>query len=168
MGIRNHPQPEGGKVICLFPLFFALRFGGRNFWTVFSMDLGRQDFPRSGAWLQRWSVGSLTGQLGRASNQSLVGAPNRKPQKPKTTTGSEVSLPLEPWLGCLKPSLSQLGKGIAWIFVHLRGSRGFVFIKKISLDINSLPEFLDLRHFSGLGHVVSKKFGRLLAHPLRK
>eukprot|EP00928_Gymnodinium_smaydae_P008844 TRINITY_DN13251_c3_g1_i1.p1 TRINITY_DN13251_c3_g1~~TRINITY_DN13251_c3_g1_i1.p1 ORF type:complete len:895 (+),score=87.86 TRINITY_DN13251_c3_g1_i1:90-2687(+) len=37
------------------------RHGGHNFWTVFSMDLGRQDFPRSAAWLESWSVGSLTG-----------------------------------------------------------------------------------------------------------
>eukprot|EP00927_Polykrikos_kofoidii_P076865 TRINITY_DN73889_c0_g1_i1.p1 TRINITY_DN73889_c0_g1~~TRINITY_DN73889_c0_g1_i1.p1 ORF type:complete len:939 (+),score=102.75 TRINITY_DN73889_c0_g1_i1:85-2817(+) len=37
------------------------RYSGRNFWTVFSMDLGRQDFPRSAAWLEQWSVGSLTG-----------------------------------------------------------------------------------------------------------
>ncbi|CAK9022597.1 unnamed protein product [Durusdinium trenchii] len=37
------------------------RHHGRNFWTVFSMDLGRQDFPRSAAWLEPWSVGSLTG-----------------------------------------------------------------------------------------------------------
>ena len=52
-----------------------------NFWTVFSMDLGRQDwtgrhsphldlprrvqdFPRSAAWLQPWSIGSLTGTRG--------------------------------------------------------------------------------------------------------
>ncbi|CAJ1431950.1 unnamed protein product [Effrenium voratum] len=49
------------------------KFGGRNFWTVFSMDLGRQDFPRSGAWLQRWSVGSLTGSpTWMADNRMLL------------------------------------------------------------------------------------------------
>mmetsp|Transcript_100706 Transcript_100706/g.284005 ORF Transcript_100706/g.284005 Transcript_100706/m.284005 type:complete len:437 (-) Transcript_100706:31-1341(-) len=37
------------------------RHGGRNFWTTFSMDLGRQDFPQSMTWLEKWSVGSLTG-----------------------------------------------------------------------------------------------------------
>eukprot|EP00435_Cladocopium_sp_Y103_P015791 s2418_g3.t2 len=37
------------------------KYQGRNFWTVFSMDLGRQDFPRSAVWLENWSVGSLTG-----------------------------------------------------------------------------------------------------------
>lgn len=34
---------------------------GKNFFTVFSMDLGRQDFALSAPFLQKWSVGSLTG-----------------------------------------------------------------------------------------------------------
>ncbi|CAD7973178.1 unnamed protein product [Amoebophrya sp. A25] len=37
------------------------KFGGKNFWTVFSMDLGRQDFQRSAPYLQEWSVGQLAG-----------------------------------------------------------------------------------------------------------
>eukprot|EP00971_Amphidinium_carterae_P058034 1147767-Amphidinium_carterae.1 len=41
--------------------YTARKYDGRNFWTVFSMDLGRQDFPRSASWLESWSVGSLTG-----------------------------------------------------------------------------------------------------------
>lgn len=59
---------------------FHRRHQGRNFWTVFSMDLGRQDFPRSAAWLEHWSVGSLTGSEqwmeGRTAHQrTLRGLP---------------------------------------------------------------------------------------------
>ncbi|CAE7407625.1 RE1 [Symbiodinium natans] len=46
--------------------------GGLNFWTVFSMDLGRQDFPRSAAWLQPWSVGSLTGSATWTIDQQML------------------------------------------------------------------------------------------------
>jgi len=48
------------------------RHGGRNFWTVFSMDLGRQDFPRSAAWLEQWSVGSLTGSEQWLQNSGVL------------------------------------------------------------------------------------------------
>eukprot|EP00392_Amoebophrya_sp_AT5.2_P014948 g15130.t1 len=37
------------------------KHSGKNFWTVFSMDLGRQDFQRSAEYLQEWSVGQLAG-----------------------------------------------------------------------------------------------------------
>ena len=37
------------------------KFNGKNFWTVFSMDLGRQDFQNSKEWLREWSVGQLAG-----------------------------------------------------------------------------------------------------------
>ncbi|CAE7723648.1 unnamed protein product [Symbiodinium sp. CCMP2456] len=46
--------------------------GGVNFWTVFSMDLGRQDFPRSAAWLQPWSIGSLTGSPTWTIDQQML------------------------------------------------------------------------------------------------
>ncbi len=35
------------------------KYGGKNFFTVFSMDLGRQDFNLSVPWLEDWSVGQL-------------------------------------------------------------------------------------------------------------
>jgi hypothetical protein len=44
-----HLHPQHGK------------FGGKNWFTVFSMDLGRQDFNNSAPWLEEWSVGQLAG-----------------------------------------------------------------------------------------------------------
>ena len=36
-------------------------FHGRNFFTVYAMDLGRQDFLKADALINNWAVGSLTG-----------------------------------------------------------------------------------------------------------
>lgn len=39
------------------------RFHGANFFTVYSMDLGRQDFPASFPATVNWTIGTLTGQV---------------------------------------------------------------------------------------------------------